>query len=115
MNLYLAMSPTMYRWFTPQQMEQPMNQLAFTDLLQYIAETAVELESDLDVIGPAAYLSSLGIPRETIDRFVQVCFNEIRAFYMNNSTPEWRAWGRHRVNVDKQYNIFVQLGSDPYV
>lgn len=115
MNLYLAARPTMFRWFNSTQLEDPTNRLAFSDLLQFTAETAIGLESDIDVIGPSSYLIGIGIPRETVERFIQVCGSEIRTFYMHNSIPEWRDWGRHRVFIDAQYDIFIQLGSDPYV
>ncbi|QXO10202.1 hypothetical protein pEaSNUABM37_00243 [Erwinia phage pEa_SNUABM_37] len=115
MNLYLAMRPTMYRWFNQQQLDDPTNRMAFSDLLQFVAESATGQHSEIDVIGPSSYLMGIGIPREYVDLFVQTCGAEIHSFYMNNSTPEWRDWGRHRVSVDPQYDIFIQLGNDPYV
>lgn len=114
MNLYLSMRPTLYRWFDQKQLDEPINRMAFSDLLQYVAEMATAQHSEIDVIGPSSYLIGIGVPRDRVDQFIQVCGGEVHSFYMNNTTPEWRAWGRHRVNVDSQYDIFIQLGTDPY-
>jgi len=114
MNLYVAMRPTMSRWFDEKQLSEPMNQLAFTDLLQYVAETATSQHSEIDVIGSSSYLLGIGIPRDHVERFIQVCGHELHVFYMQNTAPEWRAWGRSRVTVDNQYGVFIELGIDPY-
>jgi len=114
MNLYIAMEPTLCRWFSPTQLNDAMHRMAFTDLLQYVAETAVGESSELDVIGPSLYLVGIGIPRAHVDHFVAVCGEEIRQFYHHNTLPEWRAWGRHRIQIDARYGIFIQLGIDPY-
>lgn len=114
MNIYLAMRPTMYRWFTQSQLDDPTNRLAFTDLLQYIAESATDQHPEIDMIGPSSYLQGIGMPSQSVELFFSTCGSEIRQFYLNNTLPEWRSWGRHRVQVDADYGIFIQLGSDPY-
>lgn len=115
MNLYVAMYPTMCRWFNEAQLTDAMCRNAFSDLLQYTAEVATEQHSEIDVIGSSCYLMGIGIPRDHVDQFIQVCGAEIRTFFLNNSTPEWRAWGRHRVTIEGLYDVFIQLGIDPYV
>lgn len=115
MNLYITMRSTMYRWFNEAQLNDPVNRMAFSDLLQYVSEMATGQHSEIDVIGSSSYLLGIGIPRDHVERFIQVCGEEIRLFFINNTLPEWRAWGRHRVTVDGRYDIFIQVGSDPYV
>lgn len=114
MNLYIAMRPTLYRWFTQSQLDDSTNRLAFSDLLQYLAETATDQHSEIDMIGPSSYLLGTGMSPPSVEQFFATCGSEIRQFYLNNTTPEWRSWGRHRVLVDADYGIFIQLGSDPY-
>lgn len=115
MYLNINIQPTLYRWFGSEMLDNPVTRYAITDLLQFVSESAVGTESELDVIGPSSYLIGMGMPKETVDKFVQVAGQEIRLFYMNNTQPEWRSWGRHRITIDAAYNIFIQLGIDPYV
>lgn len=115
MYLNIDMKPTLFRWFTKEMLDNPITRYALTDLLQFVSESAVGIESELDVIGPSSYLVGLGTPKDTVEKFVQVTAQEIHLFYMNNTQPEWRSWGRHRIVIDATYNIFIQLGIDPYV
>lgn len=115
MNVLIAMKPTLFRWFTPAQLFEPMFRLAFTDLLRYVTETAIGQESEVDVIGSSAYLAANGVPHDVITSFLQVCGKELHIFYFNNTAPEWRDWGRRNITIDADYNVLIQLGIDPYV
>jgi len=115
MNLFIEMKPTMYRWFTPAQMDEPYLRLAFTDVVRFIIDNAIGIDSEIDIIGSSSYLISSGIATDTVNKFIQVASANVRFTYFNNTSPDWRSWGRHSINVDADYNVFIQLGIDPYV